>query len=37
MLTIIPNTKAMNYEEIRITVEYEGQKDPSTKQLFGEE
>lgn len=27
----------VNYEEIRITVEYEGQKDPSTKQLFGEE
>ena len=26
-----------NYEEIRITVEYEGQKDPSTKQLFGED
>lgn len=26
-----------NYEEIRITIEYEGQKDPSTKQLFGEE
>lgn len=27
----------VNYEEIRITIEYEGQKDPSTKQLFGEE
>lgn len=27
----------VNYEEIHITVEYEGQKDPSTKQLFGEE
>lgn len=27
----------VNYEEIRITVEYEGQKDPSTKQLFGED
>lgn len=26
-----------NYEEIRITIEYEGQKDPSTKQLFGED
>ena len=24
-----------NYEEIRVTIEYEGQKDPSTKQLFG--
>ena len=27
----------VNYEEIRITIEYEGQKDPSTKQLFGDE
>lgn len=27
----------IDYEEIRITIEYEGQKDPSTKQLFGEE
>ena len=27
----------VNYEEIRITVEYEGQKDSSTKQLFGED
>lgn len=27
----------VNYEEIRITIEYEGQKDPSTKQLFGED
>lgn len=26
-----------DYKEIRITVEYEGQKDPSTKQLFGED
>ena len=26
-----------NYEEIRVTIDYEGQKDPSTKQLFGEE
>ena len=26
----------VNYEEIRVTIEYEGQKDPSTKQLFGE-
>lgn len=26
-----------DYEEIRITVEYEGQKDPSTKQLFGDD
>ena len=26
-----------NYQEIRITIEYEGQKDPSTKQLFGED
>lgn len=26
-----------DYKEIRITVEYEGQKDPSTKQLFGDE
>lgn len=25
-----------NYEEIRITIDYEGQKDPSTAQLFGE-
>ncbi len=27
----------VNYEEIRITIEYEGQKDPSTAQLFGED
>lgn len=27
----------VNYEEIRVTIEYEGQKDPSTKKLFGEE
>lgn len=27
----------VNYEEIRITIDYEGQKDPSTKKLFGEE
>lgn len=27
----------INYEEIRITIEYDGQKDPSTKQLFGDE
>ena len=27
----------VNYEEIRITIEYEGQKDPSTTQLFGED
>lgn len=27
----------IDYKEIRITIEYEGQKDPSTKQLFGEE
>ena len=26
-----------DYEEIRIIVEYEGQKDPSTKQLFGDD
>lgn len=26
-----------SYEEARITVEYEGTNDPSTKQLFGEE
>lgn len=26
----------IDYEEIRITIEYEGQKDPSTKKLFGE-
>lgn len=26
-----------DYKEIRITIEYEGQKDPSTKQLFGED
>lgn len=26
-----------DYQEIRITIEYEGQKDPSTKQLFGED
>ena len=26
-----------DYKEIRITIEYEGQKDPSTAQLFGEE
>ena len=26
-----------DYKEIRVTVEYEGQKDPSTKQLFGED
>ena len=26
-----------NYKEIRITIEYEGQKDPSTAQLFGED
>lgn len=26
-----------NYEEIRITIEYEGQKEPSTTQLFGED
>ena len=26
-----------NYKEIRITIEYESQKDPSTKQLFDEE
>lgn len=25
------------YKEIRVTIEYEGQKDPSTKQLFGED
>ena len=27
----------VNYEEIRIIIDYEGQKDPSTKQLFGDE
>ena len=27
----------IDYKEIRITIEYEGQKDPSTKQLFGED
>ena len=26
-----------NYKEIRITIEYEGQKEPSTTQLFGED
>lgn len=26
-----------DYKEIRITIEYEGQKDPSTAQLFGED
>lgn len=26
----------IDYKEIRVTIEYEGQKDPSTKQLFGE-
>lgn len=26
-----------DYKEIRITIEYEGQKEPSTKKLFGEE
>lgn len=26
-----------DYQEIRIIIEYEGQKDPSTKQLFGED
>lgn len=26
-----------DYKEIRITIEYEGQKDPSTTQLFGED
>lgn len=26
-----------DYKEIRVTIEYEGQKDPSTKQLFGED
>ena len=26
-----------DYKEIRITIEYEGQKDPSTSQLFGED
>lgn len=26
-----------DYKEIRITIEYEGQKEPSTKQLFGED
>lgn len=32
----IPVAKT-DYKEIRVTVEYEGQKDPSTKQLFGED
>lgn len=27
----------VDYEEIRITIDYEGQKDPSTKKLFGED
>ena len=27
----------VNYEEIRITIDYEGQKDPSTAQLFGDD
>ena len=27
----------IDYEEIRVTIEYEGQKDPSTAQLFGED
>lgn len=27
----------IDYEEIRVTIEYEGQKDPSTKQLFGDD
>ena len=27
----------IDYKEIRITIEYEGQKDPSTTQLFGED
>ena len=27
----------IDYKEIRVTIEYEGQKDPSTKQLFGED
>lgn len=26
-----------DYKEIRVTIDYEGQKDPSTKQLFGED
>lgn len=26
----------IDYEEIRVTIDYEGQKDPSTKKLFGE-
>ena len=26
-----------DYKEIRVTIEYEGQKDPSTAQLFGDE
>lgn len=27
----------IDYKEIRVTIKYEGQKDPSTKQLFGED
>lgn len=27
----------IDYKEIRVTIEYEGQKDPSTKQLFSED
>lgn len=27
----------IDYKEIRVTIEYEGQKDPSTKQLFGDD
>lgn len=27
----------IEYKEIRVTIEYDGQKDPSTKQLFGED
>lgn len=27
----------VDYQEIRITIDYEGQKDPSTKKLFGED
>lgn len=27
----------VNYEEIRVTIEYEGQNEPSTAQLFGED
>ena len=27
----------IDYKEIRVTIEYEGQKDPSTAQLFGED